>query len=131
MEPVVTRHRGDLLFATQMGRHTLLADVPAKVGGQDRGPTGLQLLLGALSSCIAAMVVFAGLRAGIDTTDLSVEVTGERVTDPIRLTDMRVTVRVPHCADAAQREALRQAAEQCPVHETMMSFDRWTLTVTD
>lgn len=131
MYSATTRHEGDLLFATQVGRHGLTADVPVAAGGKDRGPGGLQLLLAALSSCTAAMVVLYGQRLGADTTDMSVEVSGERVADPIRLTDLRVTVHLPRCTDPALREAVRQAAEHCPVHETMLAFDGLTLTVVE
>ncbi len=131
MYSATTRHAGDLLFATQVGRHTIAADVPPAAGGQDRGPGGLQLLLAALSACTASMVVIFGQRLGADTTAMTVEVSGERLSDPIRLSDLQVTVHLPNCPDAALREAVRQAAEHCPVHETMLAFDGLTLTVVE
>lgn len=39
MPTITTRYRGDMSFTTDLGRHALVIDVPAGMGGKDRGPT--------------------------------------------------------------------------------------------
>ena len=39
MATIRTSYKGDMLFETQLGRHSVLIDVPPSIGGTDRGPT--------------------------------------------------------------------------------------------
>jgi uncharacterized OsmC-like protein len=38
-------------FETTLGNHRLLIDVPASMGGKDRGPTPPELFVASLGSC--------------------------------------------------------------------------------
>jgi uncharacterized OsmC-like protein len=56
MPAITTTYQGDMAFETVLGRHRLLIDVPAAMGGQDRGPTPPELFVASLGSCVAAFV---------------------------------------------------------------------------
>lgn len=122
MGKVIARHRGDLLFETKVGNHTLLVDVPAFAGGKERAPTATELLAASLASCVAAMVTVIAGRLGADTTDMSVAVGYEWARNPARLTDLQVEIHLPH-VDEERRQAILKAARHCPVHETILALD--------
>ncbi len=122
MPKVTTRYVGDLLCETELGSGRLVADVPAAVGGKGRGPTGLELLLAALGSCVTASAAFYCARAGLDAEGLAVEVQFERADNPIRLTNLRVRVHAPKVAAGPKAEALQRAVANCPVHATLTSL---------
>jgi putative redox protein len=123
MVQVTTRHCGDMLFENRIGRHTIAADVPPEAGGQDRGPTGTELLAAAIGSCVAAAVAYHGGRAGADMADVTVEVTCEWAARPLRMADFQLTIHMPHVTDPAVREALLEAAGHCPVLETLAAHE--------
>ena len=77
------------------------------------------------------MVAFHCSRAGVDATDGSVEVTYEWAADPARLTDLKVLIHLPRCADEERRQAILRAARYCPVHETITSLDGVPLDLAD
>jgi uncharacterized OsmC-like protein len=120
MGKITTTYQGGMLFESKLGNHSFQIDVPANMGGKDRGPTPPELFVASLGSCVAAFVANYCGNAGIDTTDLSVDVTFEKVEKPTRLVDLKVTVNMPNGDwDEAHRKALLRVAEHCPVHETI------------
>ena len=38
MPSITTYYKGDMLFESQIGKHTITIDVPPAMGGSDRGP---------------------------------------------------------------------------------------------
>lgn len=121
MTTITTRYKGEMLFETQVGRHTLTIDVPEQMGGKDRGPMPPQLFIASLGSCVGALVASYCERHGMDTRDMSVNVDFEKADHPARLKNIKVTVSLPHadCSEQCRRDALLRVAEHCPVHETI------------
>lgn len=123
MPTITTRYKGDMLFETQLGNHTLTTDVPPAMGGKDRGPTPPEVFVASLGACVAAFVADYCQRTGIDTRDLSVDVSFEKAENPIRLVNLKVRVNLPHGECGTRREAVLRVAEHCPVHETINSVE--------
>ena len=123
MAKVTTHYKGDMLFSTKLGNHEIFIDVPAGMGGQDRGPTPPEFFVASLGSCIAAFVANYCTQSGIDATDMSVDVSFDKVDDPTRLVNLKVQVNLPHGELNGREKALLRVAEHCPVHETMCHLD--------
>lgn len=123
MGKITTFYKGDMLFESKLGSHSLLIDVPAAMGGSNRAPTPPELFIASLGSCVGAFVAHYCNNAGIDTRDMSVDVSFDKVEDPTRLTNVKITVKMPHGACGRRKEALRRVAEHCPVHETINTIE--------
>jgi len=123
MGNITTYYKGDMLFESRMGRHSLLIDVPPVMGGHDRGPTPPEVFIASLGSCVGAFVVNYCNQAGVDTREMTVDVSFDKAEDPARLTNVKVTVKLPHGACGRRKEALRRVAEHCPVHETINTIE--------
>jgi len=123
MATITTYHKGDMLFESQIGNHGVIIDVPDSMGGSDRGPTPPQIFIASLGSCIGAFVANYCNNVGIDTTDLSVDVSFEKVEDPTRLTNVKVQVNVPNGDISGREKALLRVAGHCPVHETICTLE--------
>lgn len=123
MAKITTHYTGDMLFSTKLGNHEIFIDVPASMGGKDRGPTPPEFFVASLGSCIAAFVANYCNQSGIDATDMSVDVSFDKVEDPTRLVNLKVQVNVPHSELNGREKALLRVAEHCPVHETMCHLD--------
>ncbi len=119
MATVTTTYVGDMLFETQLGSHTITIDVPAPMGGSDRAPTPPEYFVASLGSCVAAFVANYCRQHDIDSTGLAVDVSFDKVENPTRLTDIKVTVKLPRADCGKRRGALMRVAEHCPVHETI------------
>ena len=125
MPTITTRYVGDMLFESDMGNHHLLIDVPASMGGSDRGPTPPQIFIASLGSCIAAFIASYCQHTEIDLQDMSVQVGFDKGEHPARLTNINVTINLPYGNGACtqREEVLRRVAEHCLIHETMMTFE--------
>jgi uncharacterized OsmC-like protein len=119
MAKITTYYKGDMLFESKLGNHTIISDVPPAMGGSDRGPTPPEIFVASLGSCVAAFVANYCNQVGVDSRDMTVDVTYDKAEDPTRLVNLKVDVNLPH-GDAKKREkAILRVADHCPVHETI------------
>jgi putative redox protein len=122
MSKISTTYLGDMLFESKIGEHSIKIDVPASMGGKDRGPMPPQLFIASLGSCVGALVVDYCNKVGINAEDMSVDVTFEKAPDPTRLTDISVQVNLPHGDCTKRVPAIKRVAEHCPVHATISTI---------
>jgi putative redox protein len=94
------------------GRHDLITDEPASLGGADTGPAPHELLPAALASCISTMVALYANRHGWALEGLSVDVEYDNEATPRRMT---ARVHLPAGLTDDQVARLRRVAETCPV----------------
>jgi putative redox protein len=131
MATITTRYLGDMLFESDLGNHTVRIDVPAAMGGSDRGPTPPELFIASLGSCVGAFVASYCQRTAIDTEAMTVDVSFDKTGQPTRLTNLHVTVNLPNGFCGDREKALQQVAEHCPVHETISTLDHISLEIVD
>ena len=123
MATITTYYKGDMLFESKLGQHSILIDVPPAMGGSDRGPTPPELFIASLGSCVGAFVAQYCGRSDIDTRDMTVDVSFDKVENPTRLVNLRIRVDLPYGQCEKKEKALRRVAEHCPVHETISTME--------
>lgn len=123
MGKITTLYKGDMLFESQLGDHTIRIDVPAAMGGQDRGPTPPEIFVASLGSCVGAFVANYCEPKGIDTREMTVDVTFDKAQEPTRLVNLQIKVNLPHGDCTHRQKAIRRVAEHCPVHETIGTLE--------
>jgi putative redox protein len=98
------------------GAHVWLADEPASIGGGDRAPTPVSLLLSSLGACTSITLKMYAQRKGWPLTDVHVTLTLDKPATGT-LIDRKI-VLVGDLTDE-QRERLLQIANACPVHKIL------------
>jgi putative redox protein len=129
MAKITTVYKGDMLFESKIGNHSLVIDVPDSMGGTDRGPTPPQIFIASLGSCIAAFVAHYCNNVGLDTTGMSVDVSFEKVEDPTRLVNVVVDVNLPNADTKGREKAILRVAGHCPVHETICTLEEVDIVI--
>ena len=98
------------------GRHSIVTDEPANLGGTDLGPAPHELLAAAVASCVSTMVSLYAKRKSLDVSGLSVDVSYDNESDPKRV---EVRLHLPESLDRDQVERLERVAETCPVRRAL------------
>ena len=105
-----------------MRGHRIAVDQPAGSGGNDSAPTPVELFVASQATCVAFYAGGYLTRHGHGRGDLTVSAGFAMASDhPARVSDIRVTVRVPASLPAKHRPALRAVARHCTVHNTLIS----------
>ena len=105
-------------FAIRVRGHDVTSDLSVKDGGQDAGPSPVELLAGSLGACIGMMVQSYCQRHGYDG-DVDVSLTMELADNPKRVGGIVIDVELPEGVPEDKIEVVRRMAERCPVHETL------------
>ena len=107
-------HIGQANWATTVtsGRHSLVSDEPASLGGQDAGPAPFPLLLASLGSCTAITLRMYAERKGwpLEAVDVDLHYLAEGEDRSITR-----TLTLTGDLDEAQRARLAEIAERTPV----------------
>lgn len=127
---VTGRTADRFLCRVQAGRHSLLADEPAKHGGNDLGPDPYQYLASALGACTVMTLNMYARHKKLPVERVLCEVSHDRVhaedcTDcdskQPRVERLTRVIRIEGELDADQRERMLEIANRCPVHQTLES----------
>ena len=111
------------------GTHSLVADEPLDVDGDDLGPNPYDLLLWALGACTSMTLQIYARRKGYPLEEVAIEVEHERMhaddcedcteerEGRIEVLRRRLVLRGPLSDE--QRDDLLRIAARCPVHKTI------------
>ena len=96
--------------------HTVVCDLPIAKGGDDTGPTALELAIMALSDCAATIFADVAKQSGIEIQKIEVVAEAEKPADSPKLIGVKLKVNVSAKARKQLVEAIwRRTEANCPV----------------
>jgi putative redox protein len=108
------------------GRHRLVTDEPASLGGEGSAPAPHELFPAALAACISTTLVMYARTKGWELGDVEVAVDYDH-----RSTPRRFTVSIALGADLgnAQLERLERVARACPLRRSLEAGIEFSETI--
>ena len=100
----------------RMGKHTIVADEPSALGGQDEGPAPYPLLLASLGACTSITLKMYAQRKGWDLGEVKIDLSLFQNDDGDRI---ERTLHLASTLTEEQREKLLAIAEKTPVTKTL------------
>ena len=116
------------LTQIQTGRHSLIADEPTDVGGEDLGPSPYQFLTSALGACTAMTMRMYADRKGWEIDEIRVHLNHDKRHSDDCADCESATAKIDHFdriieidsqLDEKQLQRLLEIANKCPVHRTL------------
>jgi putative redox protein len=106
-----------LAFQVSVSGHELIADVPEKLGGTNKGPDPHDYLQAALAACTAITVQMYANRKAIplESVDVKVRIVREGPENQIHR-----EVKLIGPLDEDQKKRLLEIAEKCPIHHFLV-----------
>ncbi|WP_299160223.1 bifunctional alpha/beta hydrolase/OsmC family protein [uncultured Tenacibaculum sp.] len=114
----------------QSKNHTLIADEPASIGGDDFGPSPYEYLSAGLIACTAMTLKLYAERKKWDLQEVFVYVTHSRkhsddldikIEKPTFLDHISKKLKFVGNLDEKQKNRLKEISSKCPVHQTLAS----------
>ena len=100
---IETQWMGKMQFNALVSGHTVIMDVPERLGGDDNGPIPKPFVLSALSGCTGMDVIALLRKAGKQVNDFSMKVIGEiSKKAPIEYTAIHVVYSIIGDSDSKQ-----------------------------
>jgi uncharacterized OsmC-like protein len=120
MNAICVTHLAGTRYCVTIGPHAMTVDQPQSAGGDNQGPTPLELFAASLIACTAHYAGSYLARRGIPTEGLVVKGDFTTATDsPARVVDMSVSLTPPPGLPAPRQAALLAVASHCTVHNTL------------
>ena len=123
--PVVVSENGlgPYQRTVHVGRHTLVADEPLSLGGNDAGPEPMDFLLASLGACTSITLRMYAERKQLPLTGIRVELLHDRVDSEKQGKVDRIvrTITLEGELTVAQRSRLLAIANKCPMYRTLQS----------
>lgn len=108
-------------YRIRLRGHELLVDQPTDAGGDDRGPTPVELFVSSLATCIAYYAGRCLERHGLPRDGIRVTAEFVMADDrPARVSGVRIRVAAPGALTGTRREALRVVVHHCTVHNSIL-----------
>jgi len=127
MPEMLVKHTHGVASTIETRGHRVDVDAPPSMGGEDTGPTPVELLAGALGSCIVFYVARWAREAGLPYEGMQVKLDYVLDMEAHCVPVINVEITMPEDFPAARKEALMRVAEHCTVHNTLCSPPRITM----
>lgn len=111
---------GGVASRVNVGGHALLFDQPERFGGQDLGPSPLEVMVASVGACAHYYAAAFLTARKLPVEGLELEIVAEKAKDhPARLASVRVVVQVPDAVPEELLGRMEAAVRACPAHNTL------------
>lgn len=131
MPEMSVKHTHGVASTMHARTHDVKVDAPPQMGGEDTGPTPVELLTGALGSCIVFYVARWAREAGVPYEGMEVKLDYVLDMEAHCVPVINVEIVMPHGFPEDRRDSVMRVAEHCTVHHTLCSPPRITLTLAE
>jgi putative redox protein len=120
MTAIHVTHLDNSRYRVVTGRHSLTIDQPVTSGGDDSGPSPVELFAASLAACVAHYAGSYLDRHGLSSEGLAIDADFAMADDrPARIASLSVTITPPAGLSESRKAGLLAVASHCTVHNTI------------
>ncbi|MFI5174194.1 MAG: OsmC family protein [Terriglobia bacterium] len=118
---VIVKHREKYSFEAHTRNHLILSDQPTTSGGGDSAMTANEIFVSSLGLSMAVYIEHFFRARNLPGDHFSLHLDWEQEENPTRISKVSACIHLPPEVPERYREALRHAAESCPLEHTLRS----------
>ncbi len=99
--------------------NTIITDAPTDNHGKGETFSPTDLVATALASCMLTVMGIKADSLGVDTDGASAEITKVMASDPRRIAEIKVRIKMPAALSDKHRKILEHTARTCPVTNSL------------
>ena len=112
-------YQGGTRYDVESGTHRVITDQSVADGGQEAGPTPVEMFVGSLASCVAYFVGQFCIRHDIPRDGLKVEAEWTIAEQPHRVGRVDLSIQLPRPLAPELKDRLLKVAQGCTVHQSL------------
>ncbi|MFH2069191.1 MAG: OsmC family protein [Candidatus Omnitrophota bacterium] len=117
MGKISVKYSGGMSFEASARNHKVAVDLPLGLGGEDAGPTPVELFAISLASCTGIELAFYCKKFNWDPTGLKIEVTYEKLPD--RIKKISLEIFLPSAKSEKEFKEAIGWAKKCLINNTL------------
>jgi putative redox protein len=121
---LIVNHCEKYTFEAHTRNHTVRSDQPVSSGGGDSAMTPSEIFVAALGLSMAVYIEHFCRARNLPDENFTLHLDWEQEENPMRLSKISACIHFPHEIPERYREALRHAAESCPLEHTLRAVPK-------
>jgi uncharacterized OsmC-like protein len=106
-------------FTVTRRGHQIIVDQPLEEDSSDQGLTPPELFIAALATSMGTYIIGYCNSAGVNPSDMLIDIKWEKASNPGRITDIKVSISLPKLKPEDNKAAIIKVAEHCLVNNTI------------
>ncbi len=112
-------HKGKKKFVVAARGHQIIVDQPLEQEGNDEGMTPPEIFIASLATCMGVYILNYCKNSGINPNDMTLNIKWEKASNPARIGNVKVDIKLPRYKNMEREQAIIKVAEHCLVHNTI------------
>lgn len=121
---LIIHHQDKYKFEAHTRNHSIVSDQPSTGGGSDAGMTPTEIFVAALGLSMAVYIQHFCRARNLPDELFSLHLDWEQEENPTRISAISACIHLPPAVPERYREALRHAAESCPLQHTLRAVPK-------
>lgn len=121
---LIVNHREKYSFEAHTRNHQIPCDLPATSGGTDTAMSPIEIFVAALGLSMAVYIEHFCRARNLQGEHFSLHLDWEQEENPSRISKISACIHMPTEIPERYREALRHAAQSCPLEHTMQCLPK-------
>ncbi len=121
---LIINHQEKYQFEALTRKHSILCDQPVVSGGGDSAMTPSEIFVAALGMSMAVYIQHFCRARNFPDEQFSLHLDWEQDENPVRISKISACIHLPQEVPERYREALRHAAESCPLENTLKALPK-------
>ncbi len=119
MDLITVTQENDLIFKTQIRKHTFYSDMSINDGGKDEAPSPAELLVSSLGFCLGMIINRYCAAHNYSSKDIDLSMTYVLNDNPKRIKNITIDISLPDTFPDNRKQAILNSMKTCVIYNSL------------